>query len=177
MCRVGQNRIHTPYMTVYLMISLPKILYIHRIYMVLANPTYVCLCTWNSDLPEGSPTSMQPEGRQLLRDKHVLAYTNKHCVCLCTPGTAICQREAPHPCSPWAVGCLAACPAPLPAAGWQPCPVACVVYVYMCMCVCVCVCEGGGGGAFGCVFECEWEYIYTCMPVSMHVCMGLRERV
>jgi hypothetical protein len=23
-CRVGQNRIHTPYMTVYLMISLPK---------------------------------------------------------------------------------------------------------------------------------------------------------
>jgi len=36
--RVGQNRIYTPYMTVYLMISLPKILYIHRIYMVLANP-------------------------------------------------------------------------------------------------------------------------------------------
>jgi hypothetical protein len=36
--RVGQNRIYTPYMTVYLMISLPKIPYIHRIYMVLANP-------------------------------------------------------------------------------------------------------------------------------------------
>ena len=32
MCRVGQNRIYTPYMTVYLVISLPKILYIHRIY-------------------------------------------------------------------------------------------------------------------------------------------------
>jgi len=28
-------------MTVYLVISLPQILYIHRIYMVLANPTYV----------------------------------------------------------------------------------------------------------------------------------------
>jgi len=36
--RVGQNRIYTPYMTVYLMISLPNIPYIHRIYMVLANP-------------------------------------------------------------------------------------------------------------------------------------------
>ena len=40
MSRVGQNRIYTPYMTVYLMISLPKIPYIHRIYMVLANPMY-----------------------------------------------------------------------------------------------------------------------------------------
>jgi hypothetical protein len=38
--RVGQNRIYTPYMTVYLMISLPEIPYIHRINMVLANPTY-----------------------------------------------------------------------------------------------------------------------------------------
>jgi hypothetical protein len=38
--RVGQNRIYTPYMTVYLVISLPKIPYIHRIYMVLANPSY-----------------------------------------------------------------------------------------------------------------------------------------
>jgi len=28
-------------MTVYLMISLPKVPYIHRIYMVLANPNYV----------------------------------------------------------------------------------------------------------------------------------------
>jgi hypothetical protein len=41
MYRVGQNRVYTPYMTVALMISLPKIPYIHRIYMVLANPNYV----------------------------------------------------------------------------------------------------------------------------------------
>jgi len=40
MNRVGQNRIYTPYMTVYLMASLPNIPYIQRIYMVLANPTY-----------------------------------------------------------------------------------------------------------------------------------------
>jgi len=42
-CRVGQNRIYTPYMTVYLVISLPKIPYIHRIYMVLANPIHMVL--------------------------------------------------------------------------------------------------------------------------------------
>ena len=42
--RVGQNRIYAPYMTVNLVISLPKTPYIHRIYiyiyicMVLANP-------------------------------------------------------------------------------------------------------------------------------------------
>jgi hypothetical protein len=35
--------IYTPYMTVYLVISLPKIPYTHRIYMVLANPTYMVL--------------------------------------------------------------------------------------------------------------------------------------
>jgi hypothetical protein len=47
-CRVGQNRIYTPYMTVYLVISLPKIPYIHRIYMVLANPIHMLptiMCT------------------------------------------------------------------------------------------------------------------------------------
>jgi hypothetical protein len=36
--RVGQNRINTPYMTVCMVISLPTIPYIHRIYTVLANP-------------------------------------------------------------------------------------------------------------------------------------------
>ena len=37
-CRVGQNRKYTLYMTVYLVDSLQKIPYMHRIYMVLANP-------------------------------------------------------------------------------------------------------------------------------------------
>ena len=41
--RVGQNRIIYTEMTVYLVISLPKIPYIHRIYMVLANPSYFCI--------------------------------------------------------------------------------------------------------------------------------------
>jgi len=39
-CRVGQNRIYPPYMTVYLVISLPKIP-LHCICMVLANPMYI----------------------------------------------------------------------------------------------------------------------------------------
>jgi len=38
MYRVGQNCIYTPYMTVYMVNSLPKIPYTHRIFMVLANP-------------------------------------------------------------------------------------------------------------------------------------------
>ena len=40
MSRVGQNRIYTPYMTVYLVIFLPKKPYTHRIYMVLASPKH-----------------------------------------------------------------------------------------------------------------------------------------
>jgi hypothetical protein len=40
---VGQNRIYTYIYAVYLVISKPKIPYVHRIYMVLANPTKVPL--------------------------------------------------------------------------------------------------------------------------------------
>jgi len=39
MIRVGQNCTYTLYMTLYSMNSLPKIPYIHRKCMVLANPT------------------------------------------------------------------------------------------------------------------------------------------
>jgi hypothetical protein len=48
-CRVGQNRIYTPYMTVYMVISLPKMPYTHRIYIVLANPTNT-VCIYGSGL-------------------------------------------------------------------------------------------------------------------------------
>ena len=37
---VGQNLVYTPYMTVYLVISLLKIPYVHHIYMVLADPNH-----------------------------------------------------------------------------------------------------------------------------------------
>ena len=40
MRRVGQKRTFTLYMAVYLVISLPKIPYINRICMVLANPKH-----------------------------------------------------------------------------------------------------------------------------------------
>ena len=43
MCRVGQHRIYTPCMSVYLVIYLPKVPYMHHIYMVLANPTHVAI--------------------------------------------------------------------------------------------------------------------------------------
>ena len=42
--RVGQNRMYTPYMTIYFGISLPNIPYIHCIGMVLANPRYFMTC-------------------------------------------------------------------------------------------------------------------------------------
>ena len=43
-CRVGQNRIYTPYMTVHLVISLPKLPYIHRIYIYIygSGQPYMC---------------------------------------------------------------------------------------------------------------------------------------
>jgi len=40
---VGQNRIYTPYMTVYLVDFLPKIPYIQGIFMVLANLIYLVI--------------------------------------------------------------------------------------------------------------------------------------
>jgi len=39
--RVGQSRTHLPYMTVYLVISLPNIPYIHRICIFPANPKHL----------------------------------------------------------------------------------------------------------------------------------------
>ena len=39
----GQNRIYAPYMTVYLVISLPRIPCMHHIHVVMANPTYCSL--------------------------------------------------------------------------------------------------------------------------------------
>ena len=40
-CRVAQNSVYTPCMTVYLVIFKPKIPYVHRICMVLANPKHL----------------------------------------------------------------------------------------------------------------------------------------
>jgi len=47
--RIGQNGIHAPNMTVYLVISLPKLPYTHRIYMILANAIHTA---WAWLLPD-----------------------------------------------------------------------------------------------------------------------------
>jgi hypothetical protein len=43
MCSVGQSRVYRPSVTVYLVISLPKLPYVHHIYMVLANSRHMRL--------------------------------------------------------------------------------------------------------------------------------------
>jgi len=57
MSRVGQNRICTPYMTVYLVISLPKILFIHRIRMcmALANPSCESCSSFKQQSAQSQP--------------------------------------------------------------------------------------------------------------------------
>jgi hypothetical protein len=60
MVRVGQDRMYTPYMTVYLVVSLLKLPYIHRIYMVLATLLIIAsqnetLCTRHTGLACCSP--------------------------------------------------------------------------------------------------------------------------
>ena len=62
-CKVGQDRIYTPYMTVCLIKSLQNMPYIHRIYMVLASPTNMpryTLCIYGS----GQPYSNGSAGEQ-----------------------------------------------------------------------------------------------------------------
>ena len=44
--RVGQNRIYTPYMTVYSVVPLPKIPYIHRICTWFWPTLLVCAYAW-----------------------------------------------------------------------------------------------------------------------------------
>ena len=89
-CRVGQNRIYTPYMTVYLVISLLKIPYMHRIYMVLANPTHLrCVClpvllhktpTLEPGCPRKQLTPLPAKQSHLtLRIKHISAPTPPFC--------------------------------------------------------------------------------------------------
>ena len=79
MSRVGQNRIYTPYLTVYLVISLPKIPYVHRIYMVLANPINEqcdeCVC-----MLMGTMCSVLCAHRSQTRCKHahVVTYVRAH---------------------------------------------------------------------------------------------------
>jgi hypothetical protein len=109
-CRVGQIRIYAPYMTVCFSISLPKVPYIHCIYMLKANSTHVyvwaCVCFF--------PTaSCQPQ--LLLRVDAAGSYESKYarvnvpcvflrvdvrpCVCVCV---CVCARRQLPPRSAYA---------------------------------------------------------------------------
>ena len=114
MRRVGQDRVYTPYMTVYLVISLPKIPYIHRMYRVLANPTHArygaggqayVLCRSSGNWP-------QPEARASVRSNHEPYRTKSHTVprAIYRTKSHTVQRAIPyiHQCSA-EVGHLAHC--------------------------------------------------------------------
>ena len=87
MLRVGQNRIYTPYTTVYLVISLPKLPYIHRTYMVLANPTNAvfkeqccCIPTHPRTYPRTYLSWHKPKGTCLSSQMPMFVHSNAHVV-------------------------------------------------------------------------------------------------
>jgi hypothetical protein len=53
-CRVGQNRINAePYVTIYLVIPLPKVQYVHRTYSGAGQPTHMPTTTTATECPDG----------------------------------------------------------------------------------------------------------------------------
>ena len=62
--RVGQNRLYTLYVTIYLVIPLPDIPYMHRIFMVLANPNNTMLCLSSPSITVYTITSRKSHGLQ-----------------------------------------------------------------------------------------------------------------
>jgi hypothetical protein len=82
--RVGQNRIYTPYITVYLKKRLLKIPYIHRIYMVLANPKLLIIIVTCHLIKAAIPT----HARNLPTRVYTHTHTHRHtrsvlCACTC----------------------------------------------------------------------------------------------
>ena len=75
--KVGQNRTYTLCMTVYLVISLPNIPYVHRIYMVLANPIHklttngTAMTIYHSDKYLGREALKQTERAQMYQCPNV----------------------------------------------------------------------------------------------------------
>jgi len=78
--RVGQNHVYTLYMTIYLVMSLPKVPYTHRTYMVLANPKYGA-CGYKIRVPHEYQTGrgMTCIGRLVMsKVGHLAVYTHTH---------------------------------------------------------------------------------------------------
>jgi len=116
--KVGQNRIHTPYMTVSSVVSLPNTLYIHRIYMVLVNPTHTSANQITDTYQESCINTLA-----------VIHSNNRH-----VPGIL-----HTHSCC-YPLGCLQLVAAsaqrhgPVCTCLWCVC-----VFVRVCVCMCVCV--------------------------------------
>jgi len=91
MHKVGQNRIYTPYMTVYLVISLLKSPYTNRIYMVLANPNHAWFMQLihNSALYRVQRAFCRIERPKWPHDTSLLIHT------LCPPHTTAQQEPKP----------------------------------------------------------------------------------
>ena len=77
MPRVGLSCICAPYLTLYSVISLPKIPYVHRIYMVLANPAHPVS---GKQCKHGACCSLSSNASQATQYKHC-----KHRACCFLP--------------------------------------------------------------------------------------------
>ena len=108
-CRADQNRTYTPYMTVYLAISLPKILDMHRLYTILANPNhYTVPCGLNAlavqiGISDIDVTSYNMYLWQAPLDVDTWDVNDK-CVCMCA-----CVHVCNATC-PWHFLSVLACP-------------------------------------------------------------------
>ena len=91
--RVGQNRIYTLYMALHSMQSLQTIPYIHRIYMVLANPTHEhCASSSKCNvpcIPQSSHHDRSPHSQVCCTHQHC---ASSKCNGLCTPNSS----QIPH---------------------------------------------------------------------------------
>ena len=163
--KVGQNRIYTLYMAVSMVISLPKIPYIHRMYMVLANPinkrfrprmsiglypvtsVHKQQCVWAC--PQSHTHTHTHKHTYTLVPMHTntlasrCAFTQQHRTCAKIKDTrTVCQnRKCPkthHACrSEHVEGCVCVC------VYVSVCVRVCMyVSVSVCVCMCVCGCVG-----------------------------------
>jgi len=162
--RAGQNRIYTPYMTVCLMNSLPKIPYIHHIYMVLGSwPTL--LITLSADyFPTVIRVLQQAvDARTTLRHYEMVAVMRNFAPLapLLDHGVPLKAPNFYHAAiSDWYVcECV------------RVCVCVCVCAKIVCMCVCVCVCAKS---VCVCVYACVRDVcVCLCLSVSLSVCLSV----
>ena len=126
--RVGQNRVYAPFMTVYLVISLPKMPYIHRICMVLANLTYTVHSVHTISGLEITKYTVHIYVHTYIYGAHIRTYTVlANFTLLCSLHWGLLLRSCVGAC--YCVACVGACSC-----------VACVGACYCVACVGACSC-------------------------------------